>query len=166
MARTLSLRELRKQAHLSQAALGRALGVADSSISSWERGESVVPHARLSQLAQALGVSLEEVTASARSLAAARVTGDQQMRHDVRELLVREASISDEELAIVLEVLDRLAALNLTRNHHSGDRAAVVCGHAGYVARHLRPPAALPHYLQNPIYVKPKEDKEINNERG
>ncbi|ORA60928.1 helix-turn-helix domain-containing protein [Mycobacteroides franklinii] len=146
----LSLRELRKQADLSQSELGRTLGVADSSISSWERGESVVPHARLSPLAQALGVSVEEVTASARAIAETRSTGDQRMRRDVRELLVRDAALSDDELAVALDVLDRLAALNFPGNRQSAARAAVVCGHAGYVARHLREPATLPPYLQNP----------------
>lgn len=152
MARTLlSLRELRKQADLSQAELGHALNVTDGSISSWERGESVVPQARLSQLAQALGVSVQEVTASARAIAETRLTGDQQMRRDVRELLVRDAELSAEELSVVLDVLDRLAALDFPGSGHAAARATVVCGHAGYVARHLREPAALPSYLQNPV---------------
>jgi len=53
----MNIREARKQANLSQAELGRRVGLDQSGISRLERGERPITVETLKMLAKALGVS-------------------------------------------------------------------------------------------------------------
>ena len=55
------IRELRKQAGLSQQSLAGLLAVSQDTVSNWERGKSLPPTAYLRDLAAALGVSVNEL---------------------------------------------------------------------------------------------------------
>lgn len=149
-----SLRAMRKRAGLTQVELGRLMGVAGSNVAAWETGKAPVPQARLHSLAAALRVSSSEVVSAVRALAETRTTFDQELREGVRELVLREAAVTNEEIAVTLTVLERIAGLTFddecdepTFRRVIG-RAKVVCGHAGFVARHLREKSPLPPHLQ------------------
>lgn len=66
-----ALRELRKEAGMSQDALFRASGVAQSSIAAYETGRSSPYYDTLSTLASALGVTVSAIVARAEMIEAA-----------------------------------------------------------------------------------------------
>ena len=57
----LRLRELRKLKGLSQKEIAQSLGVTQSLISAYEKGERVPPIKKLLRLADILGVTIEEL---------------------------------------------------------------------------------------------------------
>lgn len=47
------IKKARREAHISQAELGQVVGVSDKAISSYEKGRSIPPFAKLKKIAQA-----------------------------------------------------------------------------------------------------------------
>jgi len=64
------------QKNISNIKLARTLGVSEGAVSAWKRGAACVPQKRREALAQALGVSVEEILDS-RGLAKLAEEGDE-----------------------------------------------------------------------------------------
>ena len=80
MAFAERLKELRKQAHLTQVELAKRLGIGQSSYADWERGKKNPTHENLVKLAQILNVSVDYLVGS---------TEDKEDRLDNIEILFR-----------------------------------------------------------------------------
>ena len=74
------LKELRKQAHLTQVELAKRLGIGQSSYADWERGKKNPTQENLVKLAQILNVSVDYLVGS---------TEDKEDRLDNIEILFR-----------------------------------------------------------------------------
>ena len=59
MAFAEGLKELRKQAHLTQVELAKLLGIEQSSYADWERGKKKPTQENLVKISQVLGVSID-----------------------------------------------------------------------------------------------------------
>ena len=59
MAFAERLKELRKQAHLTQVELAKLLGIGQSSYADWERGKKKPTQENLVKISQVLGVSID-----------------------------------------------------------------------------------------------------------
>lgn len=59
MAFAVRLKELRKQAHLTQVELAKRLGIGQSSYADWERGKKKPTQENLVKIAQVLNVSVD-----------------------------------------------------------------------------------------------------------
>ena len=59
MAFSVRLKELRKQAHLTQVELAKRLGIGQSSYADWERGKKKPTQKNLVKIAQVLNVSID-----------------------------------------------------------------------------------------------------------
>ncbi len=59
MAFSVRLKELRKQAHLTQVELAKRLGIGQSSYADWERGNKKPTQKNLVKIAQVLNVSID-----------------------------------------------------------------------------------------------------------
>ena len=59
MAFSVRLKELRKQAHLTQVELAKRLGIGQSSYADWERGKKKPTQENLVKIAQILDVSID-----------------------------------------------------------------------------------------------------------
>lgn len=67
--------KLRKEKDMTQASLGEALGVSNRTISKWENGDGMPDVALLKELAEALGVSVDELlSAEKKEIAELKVT--------------------------------------------------------------------------------------------
>ncbi|WP_049474696.1 helix-turn-helix domain-containing protein [Streptococcus parasanguinis] len=80
MAFAERLKELRKQAHLTQVELAKRLGIGQSSYADWERGKKNPTQENLVKLAQILNVSVDYLVGS---------TEDKEDRLDNIEILFR-----------------------------------------------------------------------------
>lgn len=134
---TVTLRELRERAGLTQAALGALLQVSAGAIGNWEAGRLPVSNDRLNGLAVALGVSVDQMRAVVSKL---REPTEVRRRRMVRQLILNRTDLSGADLAATLRVLEQLSTVNfddLGPSDFAGARAQVVCDHARFVARHL-----------------------------
>ena len=82
------IRECRKAAGLSQAELGRRVGVSQQAVGQWEKGVNLPEGARLVAVAEALAVSVDELLGQ-RDLTSARLDGIE------RRLTLLEALVQD-----------------------------------------------------------------------
>lgn len=139
MPKSPTLTELRSQTELSQAALGRAIGVSATTISEWEHGKQAVPTARIPALATALQTTESIVAAAAEQATGGRIRASEQMLLDVAALIRARTDIRDKDLKITIATLRTVAALEegLDIGGRIMSRTAVVCRHADFVARHL-----------------------------
>lgn len=92
------IRERRNAAGLSQAELGRRTGVSQQSVAQWEKGVNLPEGARLTTLANELGVTVDELLGQ-RDLTSARL--------DVLEDRVTRIEVLLQDLARQLRAIER-----------------------------------------------------------
>lgn len=85
------IRQAREEAHISQLELGKAVGVSDKSISSYEKGRSMPPFNKLKKIAQATEQQLDYFS------------GDQQTKASI----VSKLSKVEKELAEIKKLLKK-----------------------------------------------------------
>lgn len=138
----LTLRDLRLNRTMTQTQLGAELRVSGRMIACWETGKSPVPAERIEQLAAALSAPIAQVEAAIGALKLRDPLIETQRRRAVRDMIIKRLQLEPAELDHVIDILERIATLDIDIFDHSTYRAAsranVVCDHAGYIARNLR----------------------------
>lgn len=86
-----NISNLRKRQRLTQAGLAEKLNYSDKAVSKWERGESVPDILTLVNIAEVLGVSVDDLISDPNALPEQAGTVQQAMEHVVEKTLKRKA---------------------------------------------------------------------------
>lgn len=101
------LRELRRQAGLSQTKLANRVGVSNGYICDLERGRRGVPTGPILQrIAQALGVSVDTLLGGKEPPPKTHLTPE---RRGTLAKLMRDAHFSEKDISLILDVIERIS---------------------------------------------------------